>query len=485
MNIFLKNTIESLNVEGIDFVISLQDADSYEYRQFTFNDDSILKKTLFVQDEIIYWLDITKIRKKYWDYFILCPLSDTNRWFKILYYFTNLSGIALFTYSQISKLVTINSEIFSLNQTLSTKDFLQKKVSIQELTLIKNDILVPDNLIVNESLYKIYSLLETKLTSLEKKWDDKNIFFEDIILSLLPEKYWINSLFYLNSKIKFKISRFFNTYNDIISLHIPVARSQYLEDLFESLLLQTNTNFKICIGVDGYNKEQKKDIIKIIKTYQGRFDNFDFFINKRNLWVGKTRWKLLNWDKTSKYIVFLDDDNFLSVNMINDLYKKIDQFKKCWMYSIANIDIRFDTNYKDFIHKVWPFEQPSVYTNRERVNRLPLYCNQEETPLIHNRFYSDLLDIKYHETFDSCSVDMVFNRFLEIICWNTNFDWIYQFMRVWHQYHQTRTNGFEEKEFRYVMYILQMISYLNNNNYYFTYLIKTLVPKQNELFTKK
>jgi hypothetical protein len=64
---------------------------------------------------------------------------------------------------------------------------------------------------------------------------------------LLPEKYWCNSIFFLNSNLKFKISKFYNNYNEIISLHIPVARSKYLKDLFESLLLQTNKDFKIFI----------------------------------------------------------------------------------------------------------------------------------------------------------------------------------------------------------------------------------------------
>jgi hypothetical protein len=166
------------------------------------------------------------------------------------------------------------------------------------------------------------------------------------------------------------------------------------------------------------------------------------------------------------------------------LYSKIKKYPNMGIYSISNIDVKFDINYEDYINNSWPFAQPLVYTNRERVNRLPVYCNQEETPLIHNRYYSDLMDIKYNKVFDNCSIDMVFNRFLEIICWNINLEWVFQFMRVWHQYHQTRTNGFEEKEFKYVMYILKTISLLNNNNFYYNYLIKTQIPKQNELFIK-
>jgi hypothetical protein len=71
---------------------------------------------------------------------------------------------------------------------------------------------------------------------------------------------------------------------------------------------------------------------------------------------------------------------------------------------------------------------------------------------------------------------------LEIICGNVNLKWAYQFMRIWHSFHQTRENWFEEKEFKYVMYILKKIFEINNNVYYYDCVIKTIIPKQNELF---
>lgn len=483
MKIFLINNFNlSFNdFDDLYFVNKYSLSDIFEFPQFIYKSEFLNYKTLTLNsDWDFYCMDISLIPKKYHEYFYLWNIKEDNINYKISYFFYNLSWIFLHTLSLVSKHIILNKNFFQFEKILDVKNIFSDNLNWK--ILISKSFILPDNLVVTDNLYKLYNVLEKKLNNLSGNNYINNIFFEDFILSLLPFKYWWNSLFFLNSNLKFKIINFFNKYEDIISLHVPVARSKYIEELFLSLLTQTSTNFKLIIWVDWYNETHKKEIVKIINKYKNSFKDFSYFVNKKNLWVWKTRWKLLNKDKTSKYVVFLDDDNFLSSNTIEWLYQKTSEYSKCWMYSIANLDVRFDVKYQDYINNFWPFNQPLVYTNRERVSRLPLFCDQEETPLIHNRFYSDLLDIKYHETFDSCSVDMVYNRFLEIICWNINLEWMIQFMRVWHIFHQTRSEGFNEKEFKYVMYILQTICFINNNVPYFTYLIKTNVPKQNELF---
>jgi len=133
----------------------------------------------------------------------------------------------------------IDKNMISSLSMINSKDFISLK-SINNV-LVLNDILIPDYLDINEKLYKIYKVLNKKLDKVS------NVFFEDFILSLVSEKYWINSLFFLHSNLNFKVKNFFNKYDEIISLQIPVARSKFLKDLFESLLLQTNNNFKIII----------------------------------------------------------------------------------------------------------------------------------------------------------------------------------------------------------------------------------------------
>jgi hypothetical protein len=111
----------------------------------------------------------------------------------------------------------------------------------------------------------------------------ESILFEDFILSLIPEKYWHKSLFFLNSKFTPKIKDFFNTYENIISLHIPIARSLYIKDFFEALLLQKNKNFRLIMYVDGYDEKQKNDIVANIKKYENKFSDFTYFVNEKNL----------------------------------------------------------------------------------------------------------------------------------------------------------------------------------------------------------
>lgn len=489
--IFILQDINDIVIEKFKLELTIlfsivtnnDEASDYEYEQFII-DSSLKKRTLFIDNLYnIYSINILLIPKKYHKYFLVWNINSINILRNIEYFFNNLEWVFLHNLSVFSSKVQINKDIFQIKYKISTKLFLNGWYDNEQKACIINDILTPEELIVSNWLYKLYQVLSKKLQHLNNGNYLNNIYFDDFILSLVPEKYWINSLFFLNSKLLLKISTYFQEYDEIISLHIPVARSKYLKDLFESLLQQTNQKFKIFIWVDGYNERQKDSIVKILNKYKNRFEIFDYFVNSKNLWVWKTRRKLINWDKKSRYVVFLDDDNFLSTNTINFLYEKIEQYPNMWMYCISNVDVRFDINYKDYINNKWPFDQPRVYTNRERVNRLPLYCSQEETPLTHDRFYSDLMDIKYNKVFDNCSIDMVFNRFLEILCWNINLKWAYQFMRIWHQFHQTREDWFELKEFQYVMYILKTIADLNNNNYYYTYLIKTLVPKQNTLFT--
>lgn len=485
MKIYIKNLYErnfNLKIDWIEFVDDILLANKYNLSQFIFNDEKIIFKTLFIDEGgDIFCFDISLLKKNIKKYFYICNINDLEIINKIIYFYKNISWIAISTLSKTTNLVSLNYSFFDNLSSISTKEFLSNS-NFNKKIIVKNDSLSPDNLVVSDSLYKLYEFVNKKLELINDDLFDWNIFFADFILSLISHKYWVNSLFFLKSNLKFRVSTFLNNYDDVISLHIPVARSKYIWDLFESLLLQSNKDFKIVIWVDWYDKKQKWEIKKIVNNYKNKFNNFDYFINKKNLWVWKTRWKLLKKDKFSRYVVFLDDDNFLSSNSIDFIYNNINKYKNMWIYSIENIDVRFDVNYKDYIYKRWNFNQPWVYTNRERVNRLTLYCNQEETPLIHDRFYSDLLDIKYNSFFDACSIDMVFNRFLEIVCWNVNLRGAFQFMRIWHQYHQTRTDGYEIKEFAYVMYILKTISDINNNNYYFSYMIKTLIPKQNDLF---
>lgn len=478
MKIYIKNLCKinfNLKIDWIEFVDDILLADKYNLSQFIFFNEKNIYKTIYINKTWeVYCFDLDIIWNKFKKYFYIWNIIDNDVWYRVKYFFDNLYWVAIKTLSCFSKIVKIDKKMILSLEKISSKEFISSNYLDNKIVL--NDFFIPNYLDVNDKLFKIYKILNNKLKG------SNNIFFEDFILSLVDEKYWINSLFFLNSNLKFKVVNFFNKYDEIISLQIPVARSKFLEDLFESLLLQTDKNFKITIWIDWYDEKQKRDIIKICKKYKNKFDKFDYFVNKKNLWVWKTRWKLMKKDYNSKYVIFLDDDVFLDNKAIKNLYKNIFFYKNIWIYSIENVDVRYDTDYKKCIFmKSW-FSQPGVFTNRNIINRLPVYVSQEETPIIFDRFYRDLLDLKYHKSFDKCSLDLFYNRTLEIICWNININWICQFNRVWHRFHQTKEKWFLLKEYEYNLYILDKVTSLTNKNKTYDVLIKAQTLKQDELF---
>jgi hypothetical protein len=178
----------------------------------------------------------------------------------------------------LTNLVSLNTDKKAY-KSIKTHDFLKYKIPSNKKFIVKNDALAPSNLVVKDGLFKIYKVLEKKL----EHTDLSNILFEDFILSLVSEKYWHKSLFFLKSKFTPKIKDFFNNYEDIISLHVPIARSLYMKDFFETLLLQINKNFRLLMCVDGYDEKQKNDIISVIEKYKDKFENFEYLVNEKNL----------------------------------------------------------------------------------------------------------------------------------------------------------------------------------------------------------
>lgn len=476
--IYAKKKLKLWKSDNIQFVTNIKDADFFKYPFYKHKIKKVWFKTVDIDDEgNVYCIDISLLSSdKVKAFFNIGKITDGDLLDKINYVFSNLEGILLHNMCVLTDLIKMDASYFDSIQNIGLLDFLKKNVGYNnEKYLIKwKKILSPSNLVLNNRLFRLYNLIINKLES--------NIFFDDIILSLIPFKYWGNSLFFLKSRLTFKLSTFFNKYEDVISLQVPVARSVFLKDLFDSLLLQTNLNFKLLVWVDAYDDEEKRKILEIIKSYKNKFKNFNYFVNEKNLWVWKTRWKLMNLDKTSKYVVFLDDDVFLDYEAIDNLYNVLLKYPNIGLYSIENVDVRFDVDYKDYIFKNKKFEQPGVYTDRRRVWKYPLYANQEETPVIFNRFYVDLLNEPYHKTFDKCSLDLFYNRLLSLICWNINIKWVYQFNRIWHRYHQTKEKGFLYKEFEYVLYLLDRIAYLSNDKLWYDLIIKVQELKSDELF---
>lgn len=103
-----------------------------------------------------------------------------------------------------------------------------------------------------------------------------------------------------------------------ISLIIPVYNSElYLKETLDSVINQTFKDFEVIAINDGSTDSS----LKILKEYEGKIKNFTI-INQENQGVGKTKNIGIKSAKC-EYISFLDSDDFISNDYLEELYKLI------------------------------------------------------------------------------------------------------------------------------------------------------------------
>ncbi len=106
----------------------------------------------------------------------------------------------------------------------------------------------------------------------------------------------------------------------------------YIADTLESILNQSYKKFHIIIVEDGSTDGVT---LRICQEYADKYKNSITLIKQRNLGVGAARNNGLNQVKNSKYVCFLDSDDFLDLFFIENFYKKEQQYKE------QNIDVIF------------------------------------------------------------------------------------------------------------------------------------------------
>lgn len=111
-----------------------------------------------------------------------------------------------------------------------------------------------------------------------------------------------------NKKGEFKLPK--------ISLIMAVYNAErYLKQALESVLSQTFKDFELIAINDG----SKDSSLEILKEYENKFDNFKI-INQTNKGVGPT--KNLGLEvATGDYVTFLDSDDFITPDYLENLYK--------------------------------------------------------------------------------------------------------------------------------------------------------------------
>ena len=100
-----------------------------------------------------------------------------------------------------------------------------------------------------------------------------------------------------------------------VSIIVPIYNAQkYLKACLESLLNQTYTNLEIILLNDGSTDESEK----IIKKFK---DNRIKYIKKENTGIGDTRNQGIDL-ATGDYLMFVDADDYLELNAIEELLNK-------------------------------------------------------------------------------------------------------------------------------------------------------------------
>lgn len=124
--------------------------------------------------------------------------------------------------------------------------------------------------------------------------------------------------------------------NDLISIIIPAYNSeQYIEKCLDSVINQTYHNIEIII----VNDCSKDNVEKIIIKYKEKDPRIIYLKNEVNMGVGPTRNRGIDIAK-GKYLYFLDSDDYILPNCIEELYSAIsdkDSFS-CTTIGYKNID---------------------------------------------------------------------------------------------------------------------------------------------------
>jgi glycosyltransferase involved in cell wall biosynthesis len=107
--------------------------------------------------------------------------------------------------------------------------------------------------------------------------------------------------------------------NEIITIVVTCYNvEEYVVKCFDSILRQTYTNIEI-IAVDDHSSDDTK---KIIQRYEKKYKNFKAIYNKRNRGQGYSR-NIGIAATNTKYISFVDSDDWIEINFIEELYKSL------------------------------------------------------------------------------------------------------------------------------------------------------------------
>ena len=117
------------------------------------------------------------------------------------------------------------------------------------------------------------------------------------------------------------LGEFMTNKGDLISVVIPAYNNgKYIDKCLNSIINQTYTNIEIII----INDCSTDDTEQIILKYKNKDERILYLKNDKNIGVGATRNRGIEVSK-GRYIYFLDSDDYIELNCIENLYNAISE----------------------------------------------------------------------------------------------------------------------------------------------------------------
>lgn len=222
-----------------------------------------------------------------------------------------------------------------------------------------------------------------------------------------------------------------NKENDLITIVIPVFNTEkFLKKCIDSILCQTYKNTEIILINDASIDRSGK----ICEEYAKKYENIKYINNKENQGVSKTR-NIGIQRANGKYICFIDSDDYISENYIENLHKNSEQntLVICEILKFCNGYIKNKKNQNDIIRIYNKNEFLKLYKNG--LINSPCARLYEKNIIVYN-------NIRFDESL-SLGEDLLFN-----------FDYLSQISKIkllsdtFYYYRQEDKNSLSNKYFK-------------------------------------
>ena len=133
-------------------------------------------------------------------------------------------------------------------------------------------------------------------------------------------------------------------YTPLISIITPVYNTEvrYLKEMIESVLVQTYSNWELCIADDA---STETETLKTLQYYEKRYKNIKITYREKNGHISQASNSALSLAK-GEYVAFLDHDDTLAPNALYEMVKKLNENPKLKL--IYSDEDKIDENAKRY-----------------------------------------------------------------------------------------------------------------------------------------